>query len=276
VVGKPGTLRVKITSQFQLFTVCVGVTLFSVLVTEISLITILAFIGPEAFIAPSLFYLGAAIPAIIAAPTTYVMARTGLELSNAHANLRRLAETDELTGLINRRSFFASANQILAQAESEGGPIALLVIDADYFKQLNDTYGHATGDAALQFIAERISSCVRKNDFTCRLGGEEFAILLPGMTEESACPLAERILKRISSRPMLFDNKIIEMSVSCGVADTAIGYDMKVLFKAADDALYAAKDAGRNRIIPHAEVLQTQPQTTPHNSPAIATGSTPS
>ncbi|MCZ6458764.1 MAG: GGDEF domain-containing protein [Gammaproteobacteria bacterium] len=262
-------MRVKITSQFQLFVVCVGVTGFAVLVTEMSLVAILMFFGPAAFNVPNLFYLGAAIPAIIAAPTTYVMARTGLELSHAHTNLRRLANTDELTGLINRRSFFASANQILAEAETAGGSIALLVIDADYFKQLNDTYGHATGDAALQFIAERISSCVRKDDFTCRLGGEEFAILLPGMTEETACPLAKRILERISTQPMLFDNKIIEMSVSCGVADTTISYDMNALFKAADDALYAAKDAGRNRIIPHADV----PPGDPHSSPAMSTPS---
>ena len=233
---------------------------------------ILGFYGPEAFSAPNLFYLGAAIPAIITAPTTYVMARTGLELSDAHANLRRLAATDELTGLINRRSFFASANQVLAQAQAEGEPIALLVIDADYFKQLNDTYGHATGDAALQFIADRISGCVRKSDFTCRLGGEEFAVLLPGMTEESALPLAERILEKISKQPMFCDNKIIEMSVSCGVADSAISYDMNELFKAADDALYAAKDAGRNRIIPHADM----PIATPNPSPAMATGSAPS
>ncbi|MEE8077975.1 MAG: GGDEF domain-containing protein, partial [Pseudomonadales bacterium] len=111
-------MRVKITSQFQLFVVCVGVTVFAVLVTEMSLVAILMFFGPAAFNAPNLFYLGAAIPVIIAAPTTYVMARTGLELSDAHTNLRRLANTDELTGLINRRSFFASANRILAEAES--------------------------------------------------------------------------------------------------------------------------------------------------------------
>ena len=265
-------MRVKITSQFQLIVVCVSVTLFAVCVTEISLVVILAFIGPEAFNAPNLFYLGAAIPTIITAPTTYFMALTGLELSDAHRNLRRLADTDELTGLINRRSFFASANRVLAEAKDAGGPIALLVIDADYFKQLNDTYGHATGDAALQFIAERISSCVRKDDFTCRLGGEEFAILLPGMTEESACPLATRILEKISRQPMVFDNKIIEMSVSCGVADSETSYDMTVLFKAADDALYAAKDACRKRSGPHADISQA----TTHDTSAMATGNTPS
>ena len=169
--------------------VCVSVTVFAVLMTEISLVAILAFFGPDAFHAPNLFFFGAIIPVIITAPTTYVMARTALELSDAHANLRRLAATDELTGLINRRSFFAGANQILAEAEAEGGPIALLVIDADYFKQLNDTYGHATGDAALQFMAERISGCVRKSDLTCRLGGEEFAILSSARTSiRRSCP----------------------------------------------------------------------------------------
>ncbi len=232
---------------------CVTVTAFAVLMTELSLLAILQVFGADAFTTPSLFYAGLAIPVLVAAPITYLTARVGQQLVDAHENLRRLADTDELTGLTNRRSFFASANRHLAEAKESGNPVALLVIDADHFKQLNDTYGHATGDAALQFLAEKLTCSVRENDLTCRLGGEEFAILLPGMSETSAEPLAKRLLKIISAQPMVFDRKIIEMSVSCGIADSNVSYGMTKLFKAADDALYAAKNAGRNRIVRYSD-----------------------
>jgi len=187
------------------------------------------------------------VPILVSVPVCYVTARMALRLSMAHAQLKELAYTDELTGLTNRRSFFASADEVLNSASENSDTLTLLVIDADYFKQLNDTYGHATGDAALQFITEQLKSCVRSSDLVCRLGGEEFAVLLPGMSELTASKLADRILEKISSQPMVWDGKIIEMSVSCGVADTHVGYEMTTLFKAADDALYAAKNDGRNR-----------------------------
>jgi diguanylate cyclase (GGDEF)-like protein len=182
------------------------------------------------------------------------MSRMALQLSTVHTQLRRLANTDVLTGLINRRSFFTQATEVLQTAEEDLTTLSLLVIDADYFKQHNDTYGHATGDAALQFITEKLLVCVRKADLVCRLGGEEFAILLPDMAEAQAGRLAKRLLKEISATPMVHDSRIIEMSVSCGVADTArLGYDITRLFKAADDALYAAKDAGRNCTIAYSD-----------------------
>jgi len=242
-------VRLLIKSRIQLWTTCFIVTAFSVVVTELSLLTTLQVFGAAAFTSPSLFYLGIAIPVLVAAPLTYVTARIGMQLSDAHADLRRLDDTDALTGLTNRRSCLASANRHLGEAKEAGKPVALLVIDADYFKQLNNTYGHATGDAALQFLAAKLAGCVRQSDLTCRLGGEEFAILLTGLSESTAEPLAMRILKKISAQPMVFDGKIIEMSVSCGIADTTVSYSMTALFKAADDALYAAKDVGRNRII---------------------------
>lgn len=231
------------------------VTIISVIASEATLLLSFLVFGEAAFDKAQIFYTASIVPVIVAAPVCYLMARMALQLSNAHAQLKQLAHTDELTGLINRRSFFHNAETILREGSEQQTPISLLVIDADYFKQLNDTFGHATGDAALQFITEKLQSCVRKTDLVCRLGGEEFAVLLPGMREAEADRLAERILKKIASQPMVWDNKIIEMSVSCGVADSLVSYDMTVLFKAADDALYAAKNSGRNRQVLYTQML---------------------
>ena len=230
------------------------VTLISVVISELSFLLLYLSFGDVVFNKANVFYTACVIPVLVAVPVSYVMGRMALQLSSVHSQLRELAHTDELTGLINRRSFFQSAEIDLAAAREAGDTLSLLVFDADYFKQLNDSFGHATGDAALQFITEQLTLCVRKTDLVCRLGGEEFAVLLPGMTETEASPLADRILKKIASQPMVQDSKIIEMSVSCGIADTSISYDMTKLFKAADDALYAAKNGGRNRLVIYTEM----------------------
>jgi diguanylate cyclase (GGDEF)-like protein len=231
------------------------VTVISIIASESTLLLLYMILGDAAFGKAQVFYTALIVPVIVSLPVCYVGAGMALQLTNAHAKLKQLAHTDELTGLINRRSFFEKAEVVLHNAQEAQTPLSLLVIDADYFKQLNDTFGHATGDAALKFIAERLESCVRKTDLVGRLGGEEFAILLSDMSEKEADILAGRILKKISSHPMVWDNKIIEMSVSCGIADSAVSYDMTELFKAADDALYGAKRSGRNRQVLHTHLL---------------------
>lgn len=240
-------MRIRIRNKRQMWLFIAAVTGISVLATELTLLLVYLSLGDAAFGNDNAFLTALIVPILVSVPICYMTARTALKLSHALTRLKELAHTDELTGLINRRSFFESAEILLSEAHGEQAILSLLVLDADYFKQLNDTYGHATGDAALQFITEQLQASVRKTDLVCRLGGEEFAVLLPDLKEGEAEKLGVRILERISSRPMFWDDKIIEMSVSCGVADTRVGYDMTTLFKAADDALYAAKTAGRNR-----------------------------
>ncbi|MCB1686545.1 MAG: GGDEF domain-containing protein [Pseudomonadales bacterium] len=250
---------------------CFSVTLFSVIVSQCVLYFLFLLFGDAAFGKSNAFYIGAVVPVLVAFPVTYLMSRMAVQLSSVHTQLRRLADTDELTGLTNRRSFFSQATEVLQSSREDLKTLSLLVIDADYFKQLNDTYGHATGDAALQFITEKLLDCVRKTDLVCRLGGEEFAILLPDMAEAQAGRLAKRLLKEISGTPMVHDSRIIEMSVSCGVADTTqLGYDITRLFKAADDALYAAKDAGRNRTITYSDYALATTSTSHHGKAASA------
>lgn len=249
-------MRIRIRNKRELWFFVTAVSLISVLASELSLAALYVLIGDAAFGASTAFYTALVVPILVAAPVCYLTARMALKLNETHARLKELAHTDELTGLINRRSFFDRAESILAAARNTGQPLSLLVIDADYFKQLNDTYGHATGDAALVFLTEQLTVSVRKSDLVCRLGGEEFAVLLPEMDTVEASRLAERIVRRIASRPMVWDDKIIEISVSCGIADTSVGDDMTTLFKAADDALYAAKHSGRNRHMVYRELDQ--------------------
>jgi len=247
-------MRIRIRNKRQMWLFIVGVAGISIAASELTLLLLYLSLGDAAFGKENAYLTALVVPALVALPICYMTARMALQLSNAHSRLKELAHTDELTGLINRRSFFESAEIMLSEARDDEAVLSLLVIDADYFKQLNDTYGHATGDAALQFITEQLNSSVRKTDLVCRLGGEEFAVLLPDLSESEAGKLGTRILKRIASRPMFWDDKIIEMSVSCGVADTRVGHDMTTLFKAADDALYAAKASGRNRQVVFSEM----------------------
>lgn len=250
-------MRIRIRNRQQMWLFIVAVTGVSVVASELTLLLVYLSLGDAAFARENAFLTALVVPVMVSVPVCFMTARVALQLSNAHARLKELAHTDELTGLINRRSFFESAEILLAEARVDEATLSLLVIDADYFKQLNDTYGHATGDAALQFITEQLNATVRRSDLVCRLGGEEFAVLLPGLLEDDAEKLGVRILKRIASRPMFWDDKIIEMSVSCGVADTRVGYDMTTLFKAADDALYAAKASGRNRQVVFSRIAAT-------------------
>lgn len=261
-------MRIRIRTRKDMWLFIGAVTLVAMAASELVLLLAFATMGDAAFGKETAFTVAVIVPLLVAVPITYVTAGMALQLSRAHARLKELAHTDELTGLVNRRSFFESADIMLKQALDEGRVLSLLVIDADYFKQLNDTYGHATGDAALQFITEQLNANVRKSDLVCRLGGEEFAILLPALDESEAARLGARILERIASRPMFWDDKIIEMSVSCGVADTRVGYEMTTLFKAADDALYAAKASGRNRQIAHSGMTHSARERNPASASA--------
>ncbi|XOV85205.1 MAG: GGDEF domain-containing protein [bacterium] len=201
--------------------------------------------GVSAFHPQNVVAMAAILPILIASPITYYVACTSLKLTHTQIELRRLAETDDLTRLPNRRSFFRQASSIL---EIQSEPASLMVIDADHFKELNDSYGHAVGDKALVAIADILRSSFRANDLLCRVGGEEFAVLVAGMDARQANILATRVVNRISANPLTEPGAIIEFSVSCGIADTLTTRNLAALFKAADDAMYLAKQQGRNRV----------------------------
>ena len=162
---------------------------------------------------------------------------------------RRAHAADHLTGLFNRRAFLEAAEQELEGWRRTPRNLSLVMIDADRFKAINDTHGHAAGDTVLRDLAGVIASTVREIDTAARVGGEEFAVLLPSTDRARATALAHRLCVAVRERVVCVDGAEIRYTVSAGVSTMRQGTTgLDVLMKQADDALYEAKGAGRDRV----------------------------
>jgi diguanylate cyclase (GGDEF)-like protein/PAS domain S-box-containing protein len=164
--------------------------------------------------------------------------------------LRRQAHIDELTGLNNRRHFFHLAEQELARTKRYGGAFTVLMLDVDRFKLVNDSYGHQVGDRVLQELSEVCVTTLRHTDILGRIGGEEFAVLMPQTSSEQGLKMAERLRLAVAPAAVpLAKGEAVRFTVSIGVTSFAEA-DAKIedLLKRADTALYAAKKAGRNQV----------------------------
>jgi diguanylate cyclase (GGDEF)-like protein len=164
--------------------------------------------------------------------------------------LKKHATTDQLTGLSNRTVFDAFLQRHFAAALSEGKPLAVLLLDVDKFKSVNDRHGHPVGDVVLRALAKVVSASAKEGDMAARYGGEEMVLVLPGATRQAAAAAADVVRKAIAARPIDCGNNLtLPITVSVGVAALEPGMPFKEpahLLKAADLALYAAKNAGRN------------------------------
>ena len=162
-----------------------------------------------------------------------------------------LAITDGLTGLYNRRYMEGHLATLVEEAANTGKPVSLLIFDIDHFKPVNDTYGHAAGDAVLRQFADRIAGNVRGVDLACRLGGEEFVVVMPDTDINYATTVAERLRQCIAARPFVIDDngRELDVTVSIGIAMTKGPQDsVSKLLERADQGLYRAKRDGRNRV----------------------------
>ena len=178
-----------------------------------------------------------------------VAARTA-ELAHVNETLKRRVATDALTGALNRRAFFERGAAELARARRAARSVALLALDIDLFKAVNDRYGHPGGDAVLKTFAATLRRETRASDLVARLGGEEFAILLPETTGDLAFMIAERIRLAVAQSASEFGGAAIRVTVSIGVAHTTPAVaTVEALIAAADAALYEAKGGGRNRTV---------------------------
>lgn len=178
---------------------------------------------------------------------TQELAQANERLRGREQALEQAAHHDALTGLPNRRYLLSHAQQALNYAERHQSPAALMLIDLDHFKPINDHYGHDAGDHVLRVIAKRLRDNIRAHDMVARLGGDEFAILISGSdAAQQACEIAERLLKA-QSLSVSYDDHLLDVGISMGIAEYPIhGQDFHSLYQIADKALYQAKHRGRS------------------------------
>ena len=176
----------------------------------------------------------------------WVAAQAGIALENArlHEEVRRQATTDELTNLVNRRRFIEALETELERAKMFDSPLSVVLADLDDFKAVNDRIGHLGGDAVLAEAAQRVRSVVRRADVPCRVGGDEFAVIMPESGLEQAEQLFGRLQQAISAGPIAH---IGRLSISAGVAELGPDDLSFSLFERADAALYGAKSAGKGQ-----------------------------
>lgn len=194
-------------------------------------------------------YITIAVPGIISPLVGFVIMSLAYQLAAAKATLTEMAETDPLTGIGNRRRFFQIAVREIERSRRDGSALALLMVDIDHFKALNDRYGHAAGDIALRQLAQCCTNRLRATDLFCRWGGEEFIVLLPQTTLPAACHVADELRRTVAD--MVVPGLSEPISVSIGVAEFA--KDLSALDEAiavADQQLYLAKAEGRNCVRP--------------------------
>lgn len=164
------------------------------------------------------------------------------------ASLRKRADVDDTTGVANRATLFERANRLIMEAKETGTPLALVLLDVDYFKQLNGTYGHMCGDDVLRALVAAATALIKPAHFLARLGGEEFIVLMPDTQADDAVRLADRVRAECQRMPVDKAEITVHFTLSAGVAMWRPGESINVLLRRADEAVSAAKYKGRNRV----------------------------
>jgi diguanylate cyclase (GGDEF)-like protein len=171
------------------------------------------------------------------------------DIRRALIHIKALSETDELTGVLNLRAFTAIADRISRQAARYNHPYAIVMIDSDSLKAVNDQYGHPAGNRLLQMLVQCVQAQLRETDIVARYGGDEFVLLLPETTPAGAEKLANRIRQRIEAAVLATRDKPVSSTVSIGLAAyPEHASDLETVMERADQALYASKTSGKNRV----------------------------
>jgi diguanylate cyclase (GGDEF)-like protein len=192
---------------------------------------------------PPFFILEAIISLVMMAFATLMLVSESIT-----SELRRLAEVDSLTNTFNRRSFLTLLDKAVSAANRQQSALSVLLIDLDHFKQINDTYGHGTGDDVLCHFVGIASSCLRAEDVMGRIGGEEFAAFLPNAGMVDAQLIAERLRSRVAEQSLAGAWGDIRLTISIGIAQCLPGEPAELALHRADEAMYRAKEHGRNRV----------------------------
>lgn len=173
------------------------------------------------------------------------------ELTDAYARLEQLAITDQITGLYNRHYFFTVVQHFFEEARRYGLALSCFMLDVDFFKSVNDHYGHMFGDHVLRVVAERLKANTRRSDLLARYGGEEFIMVAPNTDLRTAQVLGERLRSAVEREPFTLGNATANITISVGLSGTEIIQKgpFEYLLDSADQALYTAKKTGRNRCV---------------------------
>ncbi len=191
---------------------------------------------------------------VLAAVTALSLALLAYTLWRSRRRFRSQAQTDSLTGIANRRHFLDRAQQVARRSRFQPQTASVLVMDIDHFKLINDIHGHQAGDAAIRHVATQVNACLREGDVFGRIGGEEFAALLPATDDAAARTMAERIRQVIEQTPLDHHGDQIPITVSIGLTTGLLtGDNIEGLMQCADKVMYRAKNAGRNRSFTYAD-----------------------
>lgn len=175
--------------------------------------------------------------------------KANMELTEINRQLDDLSKKDDLTGIFNRRYLMESLSYEIARSKRYSSPLSFAIFDLDHFKQINDAYGHTTGDLVLKQFALLLKERLRKTDVVGRYGGEEFGIVLTGITLDSAFTLCNELRELVSAMPFGYEHSHIQLTTSAGIASLTDNMDRKTIIDTADKSLYKAKASGRNLVI---------------------------
>ena len=174
---------------------------------------------------------------------------SAIQISRLFSELQSLALSDPLTGAINRRQFFEMATAIVAKTKSENRTVSAIMIDVDNYKKINDTHGHLSGDLILKVVTDCFRSVLNPDDLLSRVGGDEFAVLLPDQGRRQAEEVAERLRASLEQAAIIVRNQQVDITASFGVAEIDRNrMDLDDLLNRADQALYLSKSAGKNKV----------------------------
>ncbi|WP_131655470.1 GGDEF domain-containing protein [Methylocucumis oryzae] len=221
------------------------ITLFSIVASE--LITMVSLRLFDSEIDEVTIFLSALVPALVAPCASWYIVGLSIKINQLKEELQIIASYDKLTGTMTRTAFLNSCESVYDAVNRKESSLAIYYIDVDDFKKINDTYGHPGGDAVLKAFGEVLQNCLRKSDMLGRIGGEEFAVVLPHISVTDALKLAEKLLSAIKQSPVFYSGLHIPYSVSIGITpnESSNKTSLEQLFKQADHALYQAKLNGK-------------------------------
>lgn len=229
----------------------IGITAIATLLSIIVTLTTTSLLNQQGYDLNSdiTVLLATGVPMVVTPPLAWSLVGLVLRIHRVEQEMRSLASYDSLTGLLSRHAFFDNASNHVSLARRERSPFAVLIVDLDHFKSINDRYGHPAGDAVLKLFADVVNSVTRRSDIVGRLGGEEFAMVLPSTPTAEALEFSERLHAAINKAVLKFNNSAIRYTASIGLTEFDVESEDNVddLLARADLALYQAKQAGRNQ-----------------------------